>query len=90
MMSFSEFLSEAFMVKVDSTGAKTRRLKCPDGYKLNDAGTACVPITSSEKQVNRIASKKAIRTKRAEGASLKKRVKIKTARAMKFRKRYGL
>jgi hypothetical protein len=90
MKGFKDYLNEAFWVKVNSKGEKARRLKCPEGYKLNDGGTACVPIPSAEKQDHRVAAKKMIRTKKAEGASLKKRALIKTKRALKFRKGYGL
>lgn len=90
MKSFADFLKEAFLIKVNSHGDKTRRLKCPEGYKLNDGGTACVPIPSSEKQEDRVAARKMVRTKKAEGASLKKRSAVRTKKALRYRKGFGL
>lgn len=83
-------INEKVITKVDSRGTKIRRIKCPPGYKLNPEGTSCVPITGSEKMQHRISMRKAIRTKRSEGAALKKRTTRKRLRAMKKRKQYGL
>lgn len=83
-------VDEKIITKVDSRGTKIRRIKCPPGYKLNDNGTSCVPITGSEKMQKRIAMRKAIRTKRSKGPAAQKRANRKRLRALKKRKQYGL
>ena len=83
-------IDEKIITKVNYAGVKTRRVKCPTGYKLNDTGTSCIPITGSEKAERRMALRKAIRTKRAKGAAFKRRVARKKLRAMKKRKQFGL
>lgn len=78
------------IVKVNSRGEKTRRIKCPSGYKLNDSGTSCIPITGSEKITKKRAMRKAVRTKRAQGQSAIKRTTRKRLKALRKRKAYGL
>lgn len=78
------------IVKVNSRGEKTRRIKCRPGYKLNSTGTACVPMTGGEKATKRKAIRKAIRTKKAMGQGFQNRVKRKRAKAMRRRKGLGL
>lgn len=78
------------IIKVNSKGEKRRRLKCRPGYKLNDTGTSCVPMTGGEKSTKRKAIRKSIRTKRAMGKGFQIRVKRKRARAMKRRKALGI
>lgn len=83
-------ISERFWIKVNSKGEKTKRLKCPTGYKLNPAGTACVPIGAEEKQTNRVAARKMVKNKRAQGRSLQVKTSRKQRKAFRFRERYGL
>lgn len=78
------------ITKVNSKGEKRRRRKCKPGYKLNAAGTSCVPITGGEKATKRRAIRKAIRTKRAMGKGFQIRVKRKRLKALRRRKAYGL
>lgn len=78
------------ITKVNFRGEKHRRIKCRPGYKLNDTGTSCVPITGSEKASKRKAIRKALRTKKAMGSAFQARVKRKRIRALKKRKAYGL
>lgn len=86
-----QVIEEAIIItKVNSKGQKRRRVKCKPGFKLNDNGTSCVPITGGEKSAKRRAIRKAIRTKRAMGKGLKIRTKRKQLRAMRKRKAYGL
>lgn len=78
------------IIKVNSKGVKTKRLKCPKGYRIGDNGTSCVPITGAEKSTKRKAIRQAVRTKRAEGAGARKKATRKRLKAMKRRKQYGL
>lgn len=86
----SEILSELIITKVNSKGQKRKRVKCRPGFKLNDLGTSCVPMTGGEKASKRRAIRKSIRTKKAGGTSLKRRTNRKRLRAMKRRKSLGL
>lgn len=84
-------ITEAVIItKVNAKGEKRRRVKCRPGMKLNDSGTACVPITGSEKAAKRKAIRKTLRTKRAKGKAYQSRVRRKRVRAMRKRKAYGL
>ena len=86
-----EIIGEAIIItKVNSRGEKTKRVRCKPGYKLNDTGTSCVPISGGDKTTKRIAIRKALRTKAAEGDALKRRTNRKRIRAMKKRKALGL
>lgn len=85
-----EELTEAAkrVVRVDSKGRKTRKLKCRKGYKLK--GKSCVPITGSEKARKRKATKKAVRTRKASGSGARKRSTRKRLKAMRKRKSYNV
>lgn len=85
-----EILEAKRIVKVNSKGQKTKRVKCKRGYKLAQNKKTCVPITGSEKATKRKAIKKAIRTKKAAGSGAKKRASRKRLKAMKKRKSYNL
>jgi hypothetical protein len=87
----SEQIEEARrVVRVNSKGQKTRRIKCRKGFKLSSNGKTCVPITGSEKASKRKATRKAIRSKRAAGSGAKKRATRKRLKAMRKRKSYNL
>lgn len=88
----SEQIEEAArrVVRVDSKGKKTRKLKCRKGFKLSSNGKSCVPITGSEKATKRKAIRKAVRTKKAAGSGAKKRATRKRLKAMRKRKSYNL
>lgn len=86
-----ELTTEAVIItKVNSAGQKTKRVRCKPGFKLNSTGTSCVPITGGEKASKRLAIRKALRTKRAEGQALKNRTNRKRIKAMRKRKALGL
>ena len=86
-----ELTTEAVIItKVNAAGEKTKRVRCKPGFKLNSTGTSCVPITGGEKASKRLAIRKALRTKRAEGQALKNRTKRKRIKAMRKRKALGL
>lgn len=78
------------VVRVNSKGMKTRRIKCRHGFKLNPDGTSCVPMTSAEKIAKKKAIRKAIRTKRAAGSGQRKMTTRKRLKALKKRKAMGL
>lgn len=83
-------LSEVIITKVNSRGEKRKRVRCRPGFKLNDMGTSCVPMTGGEKASKRRAIRKSIRTKKAGGTALKRRTTRKRLRALKRRKSLGL
>ncbi len=86
----SDELIEKTITKVDSKGRKTRRKKCKRGYKLSSDGKRCQRITGSDKAKKKKAIRKAVRTKKAQGGSSRKRTTKKRLRALKKRKSYGL
>jgi len=85
-----EIVEAKRIVKVNSKGQKTKRIKCRKGFKLAPNKKTCVPITGSEKATKRKAIKKAIRTKKAAGSGARKRTTRKRLKAMKKRKSYNL
>jgi len=78
------------IIRVTSRGEKIRRVKCRKGYKLAASKQSCVPITGSDRAKKRRSIKKSIRTKRAKGASLRRRSTRKRLKAMRRRRAYGL
>lgn len=85
-----EFLEEARrVIRVNSKGKKTRRIKCKKGFKLNKAGTGCVPQTGSEKSSKRKSVRKALKTKR-QSPSTQRRASFKRKKALKRRKAQGI
>jgi len=91
MSTETEEVFEARQVtRVDSKGNKTRKVKCPKGYKLSASGKSCVPITGKEKADKKKSLKRAVRTKKSKGDAYKKRTTRKRLKAMKKRKNYGL
>lgn len=74
-------------VKVNSKGQRTKKRKCPAGFKLQ--GTSCVALTSSEKQTKKLAIKKSLRTKKAN-ATASRKARMRQSLAMKKRKKQGL
>lgn len=89
-MNIDEILDEAFKIKVNFKGKKRRKLQCPKGMKVNAAGTACVPMSSSQKNHMRIGKRKMVRTVKAGGVNLQRKKQRKTKRALRFRKTMGL
>ena len=89
-MSSEELIEAKRVIRVNSKGVKTRKVKCRKGYRLGSSGVSCVPATGSERSKKRRSIKKAIRTKRAAGASLKRRTTKKRLKAIKRPKSYGL
>lgn len=78
------------IIKVNSKGIKTRKLKCPKGYKKSPSGESCIAITGSEKTEKRLSIIKAIRTRKQGGAAKQKRTTRKRLKAMRLRKSFGL
>lgn len=85
MHSFQDFLiNEAFQVRVNSKGQKTKRKKCAPGYKLSSDGQHCVKISASE----HLTRSKA--TKRTAKVLKSKHTQIARKRNMAMRKRKGM
>jgi hypothetical protein len=78
------------VVRVNSKGKKTKRIKCRKGYKLSANGKTCAPQSGSEKATKRKSVKKAVRTKRASGSGKKKMATRKRLKAMRKRKSMNL
>lgn len=78
------------IIRITSKGEKIRRIKCKKGYKLAKSKKSCVPITGAERSKKKRSIKRAIRTKRSKGASLKRRTTRKRLKALRKRKSYGL
>lgn len=74
--------------KVNAKGKKRLKMKCKPGFKWN--GTACVKLAGSELSKKRIATRKMLRNKRAQGDKLKRRVLRLSRKARRYRKSYGL
>lgn len=74
-------------IRVDSKGKKTKKLRCKPGFKVNDKGTSCVPMTGAEKQTRKKAAKKAVRKKRSKSQAGANRKRLK---ALKKRKSLGV
>ncbi len=85
-----EELAEKIITKVNSKGKKTRRKKCKRGYKLSSDGSRCERVSGRDKAKKKKAIRKAVRTKKAQGGSSRKRTTRKRLRALKKRKNYGL
>lgn len=86
----NEIHESRLITKVNSKGVKTKRIKCRSGFKLSSNGKSCVPITGAEKARKKRAIKKALRTKKQGGQSLKNRTNRKRLKALKKRKSFGL
>lgn len=84
LISFDEFVAEAYVVRVHADKSKERKLKCPKGYKAENG--KCVPMTSSEKQNVKIGHRKAAKTFKQSGPSSAKRKLIRRRKALKARR----
>lgn len=85
-----ELIEARIITKVNAKGIKTKRVKCPVGFKLAPNKKSCVPMTGSEKAAKRLSIRKALKTKKAAGQALKVRTTRKRLRALKRRKSLGL
>lgn len=89
LISFDEFVTEEYVVKVHADKSKDRKLKCPTGYKAE--GGKCVPMSSETKRNIKMGHKQAVKTFKKAGASAAKRKKLRTNKAKKARRDlYGL
>jgi hypothetical protein len=91
MLSYLEYHScdEAKIItKVNSKGKKRKRMKCKPGFKLSDG--KCIPQSAGEKRNKKVGLRKAVRTKKAGGAALKRRTNLKRKKALRKRKNFGL
>uniref|UniRef100_A0AAU6W464 Prohead core protein n=1 Tax=Pseudomonas phage Cygsa01 TaxID=3138529 RepID=A0AAU6W464_9VIRU len=72
--SFLDFLvCEAFQVRVNSHGERTKHKKCPPGYKLSSDGTHCVKLTSTE-HMHRARGRRRANTKlRSQRSAIKRK-----------------
>lgn len=82
----AELVGEKMIVKVNSSGQKTKRKKCQSGFKLSADGRSCVKIAAREK-LNRSKGAKRSKIKRRSGQAATKRKRLK---AVKHRRRLGL
>lgn len=83
--SFLDFLiCEDYRIRVDSHGTKTKRKKCPPGYKLSPDGSHCVKLTSTE-HMHRSRG-----ARRASKKVMSKRSQINRKRNLAMKKRHGM
>ena len=84
LISFDEFVTEAYVVRVHADKSKERKLKCPKGYKAQ--GGKCVPMTSTQKRNIKVGHRKAARTFKQAGQTAAKRKLIRRRKALKARR----
>lgn len=82
-----EMVNERVKVRVDSTGAKTRKKVCQRGFKLSGDGRTCVKISAREKlnrsrglkrsQIKRRSSKATTTRKRRKALAKRKQLGVK-------------
>lgn len=88
---YDDTLHEAFrVIKVNSRGQKTVKMKCQPGQKYDVTKHTCVVMSGAERNVKRIATKQAVRTKKAAGSAAKKRQVRLTRKALLKRRQFGL
>ena len=75
-------------IKVNSKGKRRIKMQCKPGFKWD--GKACVKISGAELAVKRMAKRRMVITKRAQGNALKIKTLRKTRKARRFRKAMGL
>lgn len=86
MKEIKQPIDEAFRIKVDSTGLKTKLKKCPQGYKVGPDGNSCVKIGAQEKIARH---KGAIRGNKKKVGKWQ-RIERKKKKAIVKRHQYGL
>lgn len=79
-------LEEAFQVKVNSAGVKTKRKIAPKGFKLSSDGSSFVKMTGEE----RLSRSKAARINAKQRKPKQRMINKKTAKAMKKREVLGV
>jgi len=77
-------------VKMNFKGKKRIKMQCNPGFRYDPSTKACVKIGGAEIAKKRKANIRALVTRKAGGAALKKRAKLRTKKAMKFRAAMGL
>ena len=77
-------------MKVNFRGQKRIKMQCAPGFKYNATTKSCEKIGGEALAKHRKASIRALVTRKAGGASLKKRAALRTKKAMNFRKAMGL
>lgn len=77
-------------IKVNYRGKKRVKMQCSPGYKYNHDAKVCEKITGDQLITMRKAVRKSLLTKAQGGLALKKRTVMRTRRADKFRKSYGM
>lgn len=77
-------------VKVNFRGKRRIKMQCRPGFKWMPESRSCVKITGAEVAQKRRAMRRAVRTRKAQGASFKVRMLRKTRKARRFRKSMGL
>lgn len=88
---YDDTLHEAFrVIKVNSRGQKTVKMKCQPGQRYDVTKHTCVVMSGAERNVKRIAMKQAVRTKKAAGSAAKKRQARLTRKALLKRRQFGL
>lgn len=82
----NDMLEEAFKIKVNAAGEKTKRKIAPKGFKLSSDGSTFEKMGGEE----RIARSKSARLNAKRRKPLQRLINKKTAKAMKKRKVLGV
>ena len=83
-----EQLDERKVIVRFRNGVRQRKTVCGAGMK--NVGNRCVRMSGTEKMHRRMGMRKAVRTKKRQGAGLKRRMNLKRQRTMRRRKAAGL
>lgn len=78
------------LIKINSLGKKLIKIKCKPGFKYDVERKACIAITGKDLAVMRKARIKMVRSKKAQGTTLKTMTLRKTKKALRFRKMFGV
>lgn len=92
MLTFRQFIIERMVIRVNSKGKRSRKLKCPKGkvVKTVNGRKVCTQQGGRARLIKKLAVKHANRTKKAKGSGFRKRANVKRQRAMRKRRGMGL
>ncbi len=78
------------VIKINFRGKRRIKMQCNPGFKWDPTARTCRKISGSELATKRRSLRRAARTKKAKGASYRRKILRKTRKALRFRKALGL